>query len=91
MSVASVVILAVGAMALTIGVLRTARLVHGEFAPRIRSWVVRSSKDRRQRHVTVRAERRRGTRRQEEIASRFLSKIGKGTVIRRRRGPLATR
>lgn len=87
MSVVSVVALAVSAIALTVGVLLIVRLLRGQIASPGRAWMVRSGQDRRRRKLPVLAERRRGLRRQDEIAGRFLSEIGKSTVTR----PLAPR
>ncbi len=43
---------------------------------RKRKWVERSGRDRRQRAVPVRQERRKGPRRQEDIARGFLDRLG---------------
>ncbi len=85
MSVFAIAIVVVGAIAVAIGVVLGVRFLRGQFAPRTRTWVVRSSRDRRQRKVRLAVERRRGPRRQEDIAKRFLSGIGKSTVTQRLR------
>ncbi len=41
-----------------------------------RTWVERSPRDRRQRRVPVPVERRKGPRRQEDIARQFLDGVG---------------
>lgn len=85
-----VVIFAVGAIVLTVGVLLGARLLRGQLASPTRAWMPRSGHDRRQRHAKTLAERRRGPRRQDDIARQFLSGIGKSTVVRRA-GPPSSR
>jgi len=85
MSVLGTAIVVVGAIALAVAVVLLVRFVRGQLAPRTRTWVVRSSRDRRQRKAHLPVERRRGPRRQEDIAKRFLSGIGKSTVTQRLR------
>jgi len=86
LSVVSTVVLAIGALALVVGIVLAVRYFRGQIAAPARAWRARSREDRRRRKASVRSERRRGPRRQEDIAKRFLSGIGKSTVIQRQ-GP----
>lgn len=67
----SYVALAVLALVLIVALVRIVRSAMGGK----RAWVERSGKDRRQRPVSLRKERRKRPRRQEDIARQFLDRV----------------
>jgi hypothetical protein len=84
MLAATILLAALIGGAIVLLAIRIAQAVRPLHEPSTR-WVQRSGVDRRQRSVPVAIERRKGPRRQEEIAGRFLDELD------RKRGPLVRR
>jgi hypothetical protein len=71
------------AVAAVVAVMRGASLVRGLRGPAPARWVKRSGRDRRRRRAPVAVERRRGSRREDDLANGFLSKIDAAPRSRR--------